>query len=389
MLSSMRNLFPENAQAIEDRGFSRLHKAVLKLEYGNLEDYVKTYSSMIDSTDASGYTALMWAARRNDRNAIHTLVKAGADVNSRTKDAGCALHYAAGFCDFEIVKVLIEAGADPCLVDKYGDSPLHFVRHTTANSAKMIECLVEAGADPSLQDSYGVTPLHTCTLNDNVEAARAFLDHGASVNTVDHDGDSVLSQCFLTGANDVAELLLLRGATYTVWDSMGNSILHLAALSGNLRTIDVLHRARLHTINPDVVNRQGQTALQVAKARVSKTDGFVEKLQELLVDIRIRNAEMRRNEAKMKETAPVRPKIHSDNKPLSFGFRRLRYCGLRDVYRKMTLILGNLPREFALACLLLAFIFYGFSFIQRSLEFGLSRLYFAHVWFGPGDFVEL
>ena len=157
MVTSLRKLFPENANLTEDRGFSRLHRAVLKLEYGDLEQYVKIYSSIIDHRDANGHTALMWAARRGDNTAIQTPVKAGAEVNSRNDLGGYALHFAAGLLDLESVKILIDAGADPCVVDKHGDSPLHYIRHATANLAKTIECLIKAGADPNVQDAFGVT----------------------------------------------------------------------------------------------------------------------------------------------------------------------------------------------------------------------------------------
>ena len=51
ILTSLWSLFPENANLIEDRGFSHLHRAILGLEHGDLEQYVKTYSSTIDHGD--------------------------------------------------------------------------------------------------------------------------------------------------------------------------------------------------------------------------------------------------------------------------------------------------------------------------------------------------
>ena len=392
MLTSMRNLFPENDNLIEDREFSRLHKAVLKLEHCDLEQEVKAYSSILDSTDTDGFTPLIWAARRGDRKAIWTLVKAGADVNFQTNYGASALYYTVKFCDLESVKALLNAGANPCLVNKWGHSPLHHVRYATPSLTEMVASLIDAGIDLNIKDSCGLTPLHTSTFNNNVEAARAFLDHGANINALDNDRDSVLSQCLLLGSNDVAELLLSRGATCTSWDSMCNSILHLAALSGNLKTIEILYRAKLHTVDPDAVSRQGQTALQIAKARVSKAEGFVEKLQELLMDIRIRNAELRKSEAKRKDAAPDLPKTQSTSEPHSFRSKMLERCHmLQDTWHRIAPIFRNLVWKLLLACLLFSSIYRVTLYTYRVLGFDRVGPSLAHVWsmFGPGDFMEL
>lgn len=78
-----------------------------------------------DTPDARGHTALMQAAKyaRNIR-LIRLLIKAGANVNAVDERTGasvlCQMAAERGE-DFDaVVKMLIKAGADPCLKDKNG-----------------------------------------------------------------------------------------------------------------------------------------------------------------------------------------------------------------------------------------------------------------------------
>ena len=52
------------------------------------------------------------------------LIKAGADVNLRLEDKSTLLIDIAGEGDFELTKILVEAGAEIDVIDRYGNSPL-------------------------------------------------------------------------------------------------------------------------------------------------------------------------------------------------------------------------------------------------------------------------
>ena len=270
--------------------FSTLHKAVLRLGCRVVEDEIKAHQSHIDGTDKDGNTALQWAAAGGDHQAVRQLLEAGANANSQNHTGASVLHEAVRRSDFYIVQTLLQAGACPSHVESHGYSILHYARG--ADVGKVIRCLVKADAGVNAEDHTGGSPLKFFVIRQDVEAAKAILELGADLDHLDHDGDSALTESMSRGADDTTELLLSRGANYTTWYSNGCSLLHLAALSGGLRTLDVLLNARLHGIDPDALSHQGQTALQIAQARVFKAEGLVEKLQELLTDIRVRNANL-------------------------------------------------------------------------------------------------
>ena len=380
-------MFPSNEDSLEERGFSKLHQAVVKLIYCDFESYVTTHKSLIDSTDSTGTTALSWAVRRGDREASRILVKAGADTNIVNKADESALHYAARYSDLESVSLLLKAGANPHQCDAMGDSVLHIKGYSARFATGVVQRLIEAGVDPNARNHYGASPLHMFASQNGVEAAEALIRNGANINQLDDDGDSILLQAIHSAVDDVAQLLLSYEAAYTSWDSMGNSILHDAALSGGLRTIDILRNAKLHGVDPDALNRQGKTVLQLALARNLKPEGFVEKLQGLLVEIRMRNADLRRaNSHDHPKTA--NDQSHCFVKHLT-SFKTRFQAQLSQLARTMPY--STTFRVWIRTCLLLAATYFAFSYLSSALRFGQVVQSLTCVWsmLGPADFVEL
>lgn len=85
-----------------------------------------------------GETALHKAVFRNRHDATRALIAHGADVNAATKSGGHTamfeggaklrgerpLHLAAAYADVEMIRILLEAGADKSLGDDRGDPPI-------------------------------------------------------------------------------------------------------------------------------------------------------------------------------------------------------------------------------------------------------------------------
>ncbi len=101
---------------------------------------------------------LRTACLRGDLAEVKLLLSKGADVNS-TDDVGwSALHYAAHHGHTEVVKTLIQAGANLNVQPKIdGRTPLHFAAIAPARLDAAIE-LINFGADVTLKDSKRRTP---------------------------------------------------------------------------------------------------------------------------------------------------------------------------------------------------------------------------------------
>src|SRR5262245_45246836 len=86
------------------------------------------------------------AARSRNTEALRALVSKRVDVNAAQADGTTALHWAAHWNDLESVSLLLKAGANAKVVNRYGASPLS--EAVTAGSPAMIQALLNAGADP-------------------------------------------------------------------------------------------------------------------------------------------------------------------------------------------------------------------------------------------------
>ena len=136
----------------------------------------------------------------------------------------------------------------------------------------------------------GGTPLCYTTYNRHAISAKALLDHGAEIDNIDNDGDSALYNAIHFHDDAITQLFLQRGAIRTQINNIGNYVLHPAAVSGGLKTLGILFTAKIRGIDTEAVNKEGKTALQLAQERVDKSEGFLKKFEELLMDIRARNA---------------------------------------------------------------------------------------------------
>ena len=76
-----------------------------------------------------------------------------------------------------VISLLLDAGADPNVVDKDGMSLLqHALR---VGSIDLVAALLSKGVNPNTADSTGATPVHAAALWSDASAMRLLLDHGA------------------------------------------------------------------------------------------------------------------------------------------------------------------------------------------------------------------
>jgi uncharacterized protein len=158
-----------------------------------------------------GDSRLADAVMQQDTGAVSSLLKQHVDVNARQTDGSTALLWAAHYDNRELAQMLIAAGADPRIANRYNISPIS--EAATNGDAAMIEMLLKAGANPNTTKEEGETVLMTAARTGKIDAVKALLDHGAKVNvTEDWRWQTPLMWSAAEGHPEVVQLLIDRGA---------------------------------------------------------------------------------------------------------------------------------------------------------------------------------
>jgi len=146
-------------QALLDRGIPTTDDALAQCADEDKDEEVSLFLAAgfsPDTKDKKGIHLLGLCARNGRLKTLELLLRSGAQVNLVSGDRGStALFDSALGRHTELVKALIEAGADTNIKDKEGQTAL--VVAVGAGDEEIVEMLVKAGADPDLEDSLGVS----------------------------------------------------------------------------------------------------------------------------------------------------------------------------------------------------------------------------------------
>jgi ankyrin repeat protein len=278
------------------------------------------------------WTPLIYAARENALDAGKALVAGGADLDLADPDGATALVIAIINAHYEFAAMLIEAGADPNVVDTSGMGALYAavdmhrlaVGHGRPNprpvgrlgAPDIVELLLEHGADPNAQlrkpiiqrqhtfgDSTlaeGATPLLRAAKSGDIELAKALVAGGADVTHTMPDGVTALMYAAGFGwrngsplapsydqgsdAEAIETIAFLReqGLSLSAQDKDGNTALH-AAIGGRGSEAIIAYLVSDAKADTSIRNAKGQAPLDAAKAKRGG-EALVAVLQSLGVD---------------------------------------------------------------------------------------------------------
>lgn len=111
----------------------------------------------------------------------------------------------------ETAEFLLKAGANPdtSSANQFKVRPLHSAaaHRDPATSLELIRLLLEAGADPNVAQAGGWTPLHAAASSGREEIARLLVAHGASLTAKSDDGRTPIEMAKAKGHSALEAVL--------------------------------------------------------------------------------------------------------------------------------------------------------------------------------------
>ena len=221
-----------NVNVVSKSGRTPLLVATMHDPSAEVVKLLAAHGADVLAADKLNANALHTAAVASDRDTLRLLIDAKVDVNARDAANFTPLMVAAANGSVEAVKLLLSHGARVNDVSGDGEVIVHaparakngmlalgtftpLLLAAPASSPELVKTLLDAGADVNVKDLRGMTPLMLAVATDHAsaDAVRLLMDKGANVNASSAEGETALDWARKFGDAPIVSMLKQAGAT--------------------------------------------------------------------------------------------------------------------------------------------------------------------------------
>lgn len=159
-----------------------------------------------------GLTIFEAAATGKINNIIRLLARDPSLVNSYAEDGFQPLGLACFFGHLDTAEYLVRAGASVNAQSRNGLRAAPIQSAAAGGHHQIVKMLLQHGADPNVREQGGYTPLHAAAQNGDDEMIRVLLFGGADLTIKGRDGKAPIDLAIEAG-HEKATLLLGEGIT--------------------------------------------------------------------------------------------------------------------------------------------------------------------------------
>lgn len=236
-----------------------LLKAVEQDDREKIKLLINSYDGLLNAKKGEqSYTALASAYYADNIPLLQFLLDHGADVNEdylpKRESGGSLSLLEEAVCDrkMDVVKLLIQKGADLNISDGEGSGPFTCIIHS--RDLEMAKLLLDHGANPNMlywmpfEDLPEDEPwqwgaiLNLAIIYGNPEMVELLLNHSADPNIKNDFGRTPLFVAIHKGDKQSVTLLLAHAGKVNIKDKRGTTPLHFAVLAGQKEIAELLRQ---------------------------------------------------------------------------------------------------------------------------------------------------
>ncbi len=199
-------------------------RKITKKEYDKQNRHLP---KLVTEADLDYY--LFLAAARNNLDGVRAMLDAGKNPNIMTKNGDTPLMAALSAGNNEVAELLILRGADVTMENKNGNTALHIASHT--GRAQLVPSLIQANAEVDATNIYGDTSLMAASASENIDIMDLLIEAGADVNRQNNSGHTALHVAAFEGKANAIAKLMEEGAS-SLPDQRGQTPAQLAMNRG-------------------------------------------------------------------------------------------------------------------------------------------------------------
>ncbi|XP_050405831.1 transient receptor potential cation channel subfamily A member 1 homolog [Patella vulgata] len=226
---------------LNDEQATPLHKAA-QFNHCEVVKFLVDRKAKINCRDKDNYTPLLLAATYGRTECVELLLEKNADYTVVDKDDKTAIYLAAEENRLQTLRTLLSDSRMKELIntgDKYSNDPLHVA--AKEGFLDIVKCLLENGADLDSKNEEEQTPVHLAARYGRTIIVKELVKHDKSVvYDEDEDSNTALHLAAMYGHDKVVEILIEFGSDVAARNYNQWTPLDLAASKGWSKTSKIL-----------------------------------------------------------------------------------------------------------------------------------------------------
>lgn len=200
---------------------------------------------------------LLEACLKQQIKNVRLLLNAGADPDMEDEDGATLLGIMASLGFLDVIKVLLENGADiNTRSDVTGYTPLYVA--VMRNNQRVVDYLVQKGADVSIRNKAGMNPFIAACWSEDVALVNILINYAADKEIE----EGLFFACTNNKTDKIIKILIQKNVNINVkYPPFSLTSLHFACLYGNVQMAQTLLKAGADPI-AETVN--GVTPVEIA-----------------------------------------------------------------------------------------------------------------------------